>query len=67
MQAAYLRSLALAEMKKFAMAVQAARQLAQAIPENDYRRPTFELLGEHWRQCPRRGKAHIEHRVGDAG
>ena len=51
MQAAYLRSLALAEMKKFALAVQAARQLAQALPENDYRRPTFELLGERWRNA----------------
>jgi hypothetical protein len=51
MQAAYLRSLALAEMKKFALAVQAARQLAEALPENDYRRPTFELLGVRWRNA----------------
>ncbi len=51
MQAAYLRCLALAETKKFALAVQAARQLAQALPEGDYRRPTFELLGERWRNA----------------
>jgi hypothetical protein len=50
-QAAYLRSLTLAEMKKFALAVQAARQLADALPENDFRRPTFELLGERWRSA----------------
>jgi hypothetical protein len=48
-QAAYLRSLSLAESNKFALAVQAITQLVQALPENDYRRPTFELLSERWR------------------
>jgi hypothetical protein len=49
MQAAYLRSLGLAESKRFALAVQAVTQLVDALPENDFRRPTFELLSERWR------------------
>jgi hypothetical protein len=49
LQAAYLRSLSLAENKKFALAVQAITQLVQALPENDFRRPAFELLSERWR------------------
>jgi hypothetical protein len=48
-QAAYLRSLCLAENKKFALALVAITQLAQAVQENDYRRPSFELLSERWR------------------
>jgi len=48
-QAAYLRSLALADSKKFALAVAGITQLAEALPENDVRRPGFELLGERWR------------------
>jgi hypothetical protein len=47
--AAYLRSLCLAESKKFALALVAIAQLAQALQENDYRRPSFELLSERWR------------------
>jgi hypothetical protein len=48
-QGAYLRSRILADNKRFALAVQAVTQLAQALPENDFRRPSFELLGERWR------------------
>ncbi len=50
-QAAYLRSLTLAESKKLALAVQSITQLVQALPENDYRRPTYELLSERWRSA----------------
>src|SRR5580704_11664476 len=48
-QAAYLRSLCLAESKKFALALVAITQLAQALQESDYRRPSFELMSERWR------------------
>jgi hypothetical protein len=49
MQAAYLRCLSLAQLKKFALAVQAINQLVEAVPANDFRRPTFELLETRWR------------------
>jgi hypothetical protein len=48
-QAAYLRSLCLAENKKFALGLVAIAQLASALQENDYRRTNFELLSERWR------------------
>jgi hypothetical protein len=51
MQAAYLRSLSFAQGKKFALAVQAIDQLAQALSETDYRRPTYELFGRRWRSA----------------
>ena len=48
-QAAYLRSIALAQSNKFALAVQAVNQLVEAVPASDFRRPTFELLETRWR------------------
>jgi hypothetical protein len=48
-QAAHLRAVALAENKKFALAVQGITQLADALPESDFRRPTYELLSARWR------------------
>jgi hypothetical protein len=48
-QAAYLHSLCLAESKRYALALVAIGQLAQALQENDYRRPGFQLLSERWR------------------
>ncbi len=55
-QAGYLRGMALAESKKYALAVQNTRQLALALPEKDYRRPTFELFSERWRAARDVGK-----------
>jgi hypothetical protein len=57
-QAAYLHSLALAESKRFALAVASIGQLAQAVPENDFRRPTYQLLSERWRTARDAAKPH---------
>jgi hypothetical protein len=48
-EAASLRAQVLAESNKFALAVQAMDQLVTALPANDYRRPTYELLETRWR------------------
>jgi hypothetical protein len=56
-QAAFLRGLLLAENKKPALAVQAITQLAQALPENDFRRPTYQLLEVRWRAARDAAKA----------
>jgi hypothetical protein len=48
-QAALLRGLALAQADKYALAVQQINELLHALPENDPRRPTYELFVARWR------------------
>ncbi len=66
MQAAYLRSLALAEMKKFARSCAGRPTTGAGAPRKRLPPPDVRAAGRTLAQCPRRGKAHIEHRVSDA-
>lgn len=54
--AALFRGIALARDEKYALAVQSLNQLLKSLPEDDPRRPQFELLVTRWRASRDAGK-----------